>query len=33
VQAHIAIFPGVMIVITVLSSNFIGDGLDPHDKR
>jgi len=34
---HIALFPGVMIVITVLSFNFIGDGLrdalDPHDKR
>lgn len=34
---HIALFPGLMIVITVLSFNFIGDGLrdalDPHDKR
>jgi peptide/nickel transport system permease protein len=34
---HIAIFPGLMIVITVLAFNFIGDGLrdalDPHDKR
>lgn len=34
---HIALFPGVMIVITVLSFNFIGDGLrdalDPFDKR
>jgi len=33
---HIAIFPGVMIVITVLAFNFIGDGLrdalDPHQK-
>ena len=31
---HIAIFPGLMIVITVLAFNFIGDGLrdalDPH---
>lgn len=34
---HIAIFPGLMIVITVLAFNFIGDGLrdalDPHDER
>jgi ABC-type dipeptide/oligopeptide/nickel transport system permease subunit len=34
---HIAIFPGLMIVITVLAFNFIGDGLrdalDPHEKR
>lgn len=34
---HIAIFPGIMIVITVLAFNFIGDGLrdalDPHDRR
>jgi len=34
---HIAIFPGMLIVITVLAFNFIGDGLrdalDPHDKR
>ncbi|MBS3968461.1 MAG: ABC transporter permease [Truepera sp.] len=34
---HIALFPGMMIVITVLAFNFIGDGLrdalDPHDKR
>lgn len=34
---HIAIFPGLLIVITVLAFNFIGDGLrdalDPHDKR
>lgn len=33
---HIAIFPGVMIVITVLAFNFVGDGLrdalDPHDR-
>ncbi|MBA2667529.1 MAG: ABC transporter permease [Trueperaceae bacterium] len=33
---HIAIFPGVMIVITVLAFNFIGDGLrdalDPHGR-
>ena len=33
---HIAIFPGVMIVFTVLAFNFIGDGLrdalDPHQK-
>ena len=33
---HIAIFPGVMIVVTVLAFNFIGDGLrdalDPHQK-
>jgi peptide/nickel transport system permease protein len=33
---HIAIFPGIMIVITVLAFNFIGDGLrdalDPHQK-
>jgi peptide/nickel transport system permease protein len=33
---HIAVFPGVMIVITVLAFNFIGDGLrdalDPHQK-
>jgi peptide/nickel transport system permease protein len=31
---HIALFPGLMIVITVLAFNFIGDGLrdalDPH---
>ncbi len=34
---HIAIFPGLMIVVTVLAFNFIGDGLrdalDPHDKK
>ena len=33
---HIAIFPGVMIVITVLAFNFVGDGLrdalDPHER-
>ncbi len=33
---HIAIFPGLMIVITVLAFNFLGDGLrdalDPHQK-
>lgn len=33
---HIAIFPGIMIVITVLAFNFIGDGLrdalDPHER-
>jgi peptide/nickel transport system permease protein len=33
---HIAIFPGIMIVVTVLAFNFIGDGLrdalDPHQK-
>jgi peptide/nickel transport system permease protein len=33
---HIAIFPGLMIVMTVLAFNFIGDGLrdalDPHEK-
>ncbi len=33
---HIAIAPGVMIVLTVLAFNFIGDGLrdalDPHQK-
>jgi peptide/nickel transport system permease protein len=33
---HIAIFPGIMIVMTVLAFNFIGDGLrdalDPHQK-
>lgn len=33
---HIAIFPGLMIVITVLAFNFVGDGLrdalDPHDR-
>jgi peptide/nickel transport system permease protein len=33
---HIALFPGLMIVITVLAFNFIGDGLrdalDPHQK-
>ncbi len=33
---HIAVFPGIMIVITVLAFNFIGDGLrdalDPHQK-
>lgn len=33
---HIAIFPGIMIVITVLAFNFIGDGLrdalDPYEK-
>lgn len=33
---HIAIFPGIMIVITVLAFNFIGDGLrdalDPRQK-
>ena len=31
---HIAIFPGIMIVITVLAFNFIGDGLrDALDPR
>jgi peptide/nickel transport system permease protein len=34
---HIAIFPGLMIVMTVLAFNFIGDGLrdalDPHGER
>lgn len=34
---HIAVFPGIMIVITVLAFNFIGDGLrdalDPHEKK
>ena len=33
---HIAIFPGIMIVLTVLAFNFIGDGLrdalDPHQE-
>ncbi len=33
---HIAVFPGLMIVTTVLAFNFIGDGLrdalDPHQK-
>lgn len=33
---HIAFFPGIMIVITVLAFNFIGDGLrdalDPHQR-
>lgn len=33
---HIALFPGIMIVVTVLAFNFIGDGLrdalDPHQK-
>jgi len=33
---HISIFPGVMIVITVLAFNFLGDGLrdalDPHEQ-
>ncbi len=33
---HIAIFPGIMIVITVLAFNFLGDGLrdalDPRDQ-
>jgi len=33
---HIAIFPGIMIVITVLAFNFLGDGLrdalDPHER-
>ncbi|MEZ4605312.1 MAG: ABC transporter permease [Deinococcales bacterium] len=33
---HICIFPGLMIVITVLAFNFLGDGLrdalDPHEK-
>jgi len=33
---HISIFPGVMIVLTVLAFNFIGDGLrdalDPHER-
>ena len=33
---HIALFPGIMIVITVLAFNFVGDGLrdalDPHEK-
>ncbi|MBX3142358.1 MAG: ABC transporter permease [Trueperaceae bacterium] len=33
---HIAIFPGLMIVTTVLAFNFLGDGLrdalDPHQK-
>ncbi|MCB0045797.1 MAG: ABC transporter permease [Caldilineaceae bacterium] len=34
---HISIFPGIMIVITVLAFNFIGDGLrdalDPKDSK
>lgn len=34
---HIAFFPGIMIVITVLAFNFVGDGLrdalDPHDRE
>ncbi len=34
---HISIFPGIMIVITVLAFNFIGDGLrdalDPHERE
>ncbi len=34
---HISIFPGIMIVITVLAFNFIGDGLrdalDPKDRQ
>ena len=34
---HISIFPGLMIVITVLAFNFIGDGLrdafDPHERE
>jgi len=33
---HISIFPGIMIVITVLAFNFLGDGLrdalDPHEQ-
>ena len=33
---HIAIFPGLMIVVTVLAFNFLGDGLrdalDPYEK-
>ena len=33
---HISTFPGLMIVITVLAFNFVGDGLrdalDPHEK-
>lgn len=33
---HISFFPGVMIVITVLAFNFVGDGLrdalDPHER-
>lgn len=33
---HIAIFPGIMIVTTVLAFNFVGDGLrdalDPHQR-
>ncbi|MCA9838840.1 MAG: ABC transporter permease [Trueperaceae bacterium] len=33
---HISAFPGLMIVITVLAFNFVGDGLrdalDPHEK-
>ncbi len=33
---HIAISPGLMIVITVLAFNFFGDGLrdalDPHER-
>ncbi len=33
---HIAIFPGIMIVATVLAFNFVGDGLrdalDPHQR-
>lgn len=33
---HISTFPGIMIVITVLAFNFVGDGLrdalDPHEK-
>lgn len=34
---HISIFPGLMIVLTVLAFNFIGDGLrdalDPHERE
>ena len=31
---HIAFFPGLMIVITVLAFNFLGDGLrDAFDPR
>jgi peptide/nickel transport system permease protein len=33
----VAIFPGLMILLTVLCVNFIGDGLrdalDPHTRR
>ena len=34
---HISIFPGIMIVLTVLAFNFVGDGLrdalDPHERE